>query len=101
MPLEDFTLPISFGGLAMVVFSLGLYPRLIKRFGALTMCRAGLLLGIPATVIMPLASLFTGVNILEQARGFVTAFSCLSPKQAFGWIPCFANPLSSNPWGCP
>lgn len=66
MPLEEFTWPLSFGGLALVIFSLTLYPRLITRFGAIAMARAGLLLGIPATIILPLASLFTGTYLLEQ-----------------------------------
>ena len=66
MPLEDFTWPISVGGAALVVFSLALYPRLIKRFGSLTLARAGLLFGVPFAMLMPLASAFGSIYALEQ-----------------------------------
>ena len=77
MPLEEFTWPLISGGVALVVFSLTLYPQLIKRFGAVTMVRTGLLLGIPATVILPLASLFTSTYLLEQVTVPGGCFSAL------------------------
>ena len=66
MPLEEFTWPISVGGATLVVFSLALYPRLIKRFGSLKLARAGLFFGVPFAMLMPLASAFGTSYAVEQ-----------------------------------
>lgn len=66
MPLEAFTWPISCGGVALVVFSLTLYPRLVRKFGALNVIRIGLLAAIPVTLLLPISSSFKHSIILQQ-----------------------------------
>lgn len=59
MSLEAFTLPITCGGVMLVVYSLTLYPKSVKWFGSLTLARAGLLLSVPGCLMMPSASLLS------------------------------------------
>ena len=66
MPLEAFTWPISCGGVALVAFSLTLYPRLVKRYGSLIVIRMGLLAAVPVTLLLPTSSLFRHSIILQQ-----------------------------------
>lgn len=67
MSLEAFTWPISAGGAVLVLYSLTLYPKIIKSVGALSFARFGLVLAIPGALLLPTASLFSPY-LLEQVK---------------------------------
>lgn len=66
MTLEAFTLPLSCGGVILVIYSLTLYSKCVKVFGAKTLARAGLLLSVPGCLLIPSASLLSSFG-LQQA----------------------------------
>ena len=49
---------MAFGGVALTVFALLVYPQLQPRLGMLWTCRLGLLIAVPAALLTPCASLF-------------------------------------------
>ena len=55
---EELALPMAFGGVALTVFALLVYPKLQPRLGMLWTCRLGLLCAVPAALLTPCASLF-------------------------------------------
>lgn len=59
MSLEAFTWPISAGGVLLVIYSLTLYPRIIKAVGAVNFARVGLIMGVPGALLLPLSSLLS------------------------------------------
>lgn len=59
MALEDFTWPLACSGIALAIFAMTMYHRLVKWIGPIWLCRVGLLAGVLPALILPLASLFT------------------------------------------
>ena len=55
---QELALPMAFGGVALTVFALSLYPKLQPRLGMLWNCRLGVLLAVPTALLTPCASLF-------------------------------------------
>lgn len=68
MTLEQFTWPLGCGGLALAIFALTMYHRLVKWIGPIKLCRAGLLAGIIPCLLLPTASLFAGSKIVPLVR---------------------------------
>ena len=68
---HDFSLPLTFGGVVLMVFSLFFYPRMQKRWGQIMCCRMGLTGGVLAALLVPAATLVAGSRVREQAVLFV------------------------------
>lgn len=59
MALDEFTWPLACSGIALAIFSLTLYHRLVKWIGPARLCRFGLVAGVVPALLLPIASLFT------------------------------------------
>jgi len=55
---SELALPLAAGGIMLTLFALLIYPRVQPRLGMLWTCRLGLLILVPAAVLIPAASLF-------------------------------------------
>ncbi|KAK9841098.1 hypothetical protein WJX84_008471 [Apatococcus fuscideae] len=64
LPLNLLAWPLSVAGAALVVFTLYGYPSFQARVGVLACCGSGILLNIPAALVMPLPSLVLSVGWL-------------------------------------
>ena len=64
---HDFSLPLTFGGAVLMVYSLFFYPRMQKRWGQIMCCRMGLTGGVLAALLVPAATLVAGSRVGEQA----------------------------------
>lgn len=71
MPEHDFAWPLTFGGLVLMLYSLLLYPKNQKRWGHRKCCKIGLLLSIPASLLLPFAHTFVQTQWATQACMFV------------------------------
>lgn len=67
MSLEAFTLPISCGGAVLILYSLTVYPHLIKALGCLKLARLALLAAVPCTLLLPVSSLLSPY-VMEQVK---------------------------------
>lgn len=63
--------PLSFGGLTLMLFSVLVYPKVQKQYGLLNCCRAGLLISVSTTFIVPTAHLFVSHAWVVQAFLFL------------------------------
>ena len=71
MPEHKFAWPLTFGGLVLMLYSLLLYPKNQKRWGYKMCCKIGLLITIPASLIIPFAHTFVRMQWLTQICMFV------------------------------
>ncbi len=71
MPEHEFAWPLTFGGLVLMLYSLLLYPKNQKRWGYRKCCKIGLLLSIPASLLLPFAHTFVQTQWATQACMFV------------------------------
>ena len=71
MSTSDFAWPLAFGGLTLMLFSILIYPVVQKRFGLVNCCKAGLLISISTTLIIPTAHAFGNHAWVAQAFMFV------------------------------
>ena len=72
MSLEAFTWPISCGGVLLIVYSLTLYPKLIKAVGAGNFARLGLVMAIPGALLMPTSSLLSPYALEQVSKSLST-----------------------------
>ena len=71
MSTSDFAWPLSFGGLTLMLFSVFLYPKVQKKYGLLYCCRAGLLISVSTTFLIPTAHLFVSHAWVVQTFMFL------------------------------
>ncbi len=71
MRAQVFSLPLIFGGVVLMVFSLYVYPGVQKRWGQMSTCLMGLTGGVPAALLVPAATLVAGSRVREQTVLFV------------------------------
>ncbi|KAK9830356.1 hypothetical protein WJX72_011245 [[Myrmecia] bisecta] len=67
MPAYELAFPMSVSGIFLIVFSLLVYPRLVRKLGPLAACKLGMVTGIPPGFIVPSASLLLGFPTLKVA----------------------------------
>ena len=79
MPLEQFTYPVIFSGVTLVVYSLAYLSRYQKAVGPLRVCKVGLIGGIPCAVMVPCASLVGG-NLIAQQVSVPTSSLALASR---------------------
>lgn len=70
MALEEFTWPLACSGIALAIFALCLYHRLVKWIGATRLCRYGLLGGVIPALLLPTASLFTSNKMIALVSNY-------------------------------
>ncbi len=68
---SEFAWPLSFGGLTLMLFSVFVYPKVQKKYGLLKCCRAGLLISVSTTFIVPTAHFFVSHAWVVQAFMFL------------------------------
>ena len=71
MSTSEFAWPLSFGGLTLMLFSVFVYPKVQKKYGLLNCCRAGLLISVSTTFVVPTAHLFVSHAWVVQAFMFL------------------------------
>ena len=71
MSTSEFAWPLSFAGLTLMLFSVFVYPKVQKQYGLLNCCRAGLLLSMSTTFVIPTAYLFVSHAWVVQAFMFL------------------------------
>ena len=71
MSTSDFAWPLSFGGLTLMLFSVFVYPKVQKKYGLLNCCRAGLLISVFTTFVVPTAHIFVSHAWVVQAFMFL------------------------------
>ena len=71
LPAHQFALPLTFGGLVLMLYSLIFYPRDQKQWGYINCCKIGLWLSVPSLVLLPFAQLFVQTYWAMQACLFV------------------------------
>lgn len=67
MPESQFAIPLTVSGVALMLYSVLLYPATQKRFGQLTCCKLGLLGAIPSSMLVPASSAFLPSQPLVQS----------------------------------
>ncbi len=72
MSSSELAWPLSFGGLTLMLFSVFVYPKVQKKCGLLYCCRAGLLISVSTTFIIPTAHLFVSHAWVVQAFLFLS-----------------------------
>ncbi|DBA94216.1 TPA: hypothetical protein ACH3X1_001843 [Trebouxia sp. C0004] len=80
MSTSDFAWPLSFGGLILMLFSVFVYPNVQKKYGLLNCCRAGLLISVSTTFVVPSAHLFVSHQWVVQAFMFLALSMRSIPK---------------------
>ncbi len=71
MSTSEFAWPLSFAGLTLMLFSVFVYPKVQKQYGLLNCCRAGLLISMSTTFVIPTAYLFVSHAWVVQAFMFL------------------------------
>ena len=71
MSTSEFAWPLSFGGLTLMLFSVFVYPTVQNKYGLLNCCRAGLLVSMSTTFVIPTAYLFVSHAWVVQAFMFL------------------------------
>ncbi len=71
MSTSEFAWPLSFGGLTLMLFSVFVYPTVQKKYGLLNCCRAGMLISMSTTFVIPTAYLFVSHAWVVQAFMFL------------------------------
>ena len=100
--------PLSFGGLVLIAWAAFGYPPMVQRYGPLRVCRLGLWLTIPMSLLIPFSSIAFSMPTMwvamasKSITGVISFTPCLTmvnvvaPKHALGEVNGVGQTLASG-----